>query len=116
VGRWSGATSPNHITGPPASIALVGTLRNRCSVAEGTVSASVWFGCGWSVRSRTRGIGQPSSYRHSPGASSRTGPGGCQRRTKTAKRGSSMIPVSRPFSQWSNQRTASWRHSIRGLG
>ncbi len=27
-----------------------------------------------------------------------------------------MIPVSMPFSHWSNQRTASCRHSIPGLG
>ena len=50
------------------------------------------------------------------GAVSRSSPGACQSRTYTAKGGSSMMPVSMPLSQWSNQRTASWRHSILGPG
>ena len=79
-------------------------------------AASVWSPADRATRSRIRAIGHPSSERHSPGASSRYGPGGCQSRTYTAKRGSSMIPVSRPFSHWSNQRTASCRHSICGFG
>ena len=63
-----------------------------------------------------RAIGQPSSYRQRPGAYSRYGPGGCHSRTYTARRGSSMIPVSRPFSHWSNQRSASRRQSKPGFG
>ena len=61
-------------------------------------------------------LGQAGSATQRPARSSRWAAGGALSCIQTRSLGSSMIPLSRPFSQWSHQRSASSRKPIRGPG
>ena len=63
-----------------------------------------------------RGDGHSSSAIQRPGRTSYIGRGSTESCIHTRSIGSSMTPFSAPFSQWSNQRTVSWRKPIDGPG
>ena len=63
-----------------------------------------------------RGDGQLSSPIQRPGRSSYDALGGRLSCIQARTIGSSMMPVSLPFSQWSHQRTTSCRKPIAGPG
>ena len=69
-----------------------------------------------SRRACTRGDGHTSSATQRPGTSSIQGAGGTDSCIHTRSIGSSAMPVSTSFSQWSHQRSASWRKPIAGPG
>ena len=63
-----------------------------------------------------RDDGHSSSATQRPGRTSYIGRGSTESCIQTRSIGSSMTPVSMPLSQWSNQRTHSWRKPMLGPG
>ncbi len=105
--RWSGGRSASLPKGKkrPAS--------SPVCCGEATSTGAPWNTYGTGM---TDADGQDFSPTQRPGSSSYTVAGGCESLIQVRSSGSSITPLSAPFSQWSHQRRVSCRKPMAGPG